>query len=212
MPAGTVLNVGYWVVNKLFTEDNAELLGTTVMQHALKLNSTGASGRLEISFDNGQIRTLSTVAPIGRFLLYLLEPRTARKLWRALHAINSMPASQTSKSGPDLDADAALSITEMEHCVPETLNTLLRINARLTPVQINWLATQNPISASAIGKIAGALRKSDPEQSETDAQTVIEAARFLSQAFPQHAVAANRMRRLRERRQFWLDVYDKEPQ
>ncbi|MBZ5667447.1 MAG: hypothetical protein LAO30_22965 [Acidobacteriia bacterium] len=209
MPAGTVLNVGYWVVNELFTEDNAELLGTTVMQDALKVNSTGAAGRLEIKFDNGQTRTVSSVVPIGRFLLYLLESRTARKLWHALHAINSMPASQTSKSGTDLDADAALSITEMEHCAPDTLKTLLRINARLTPVQINWLATQKPIPASAIGKVAGALRKSDPEQSETDAQTVIEAANFLGQVFPQHAVVGNNMRRLRDRRQFWLDVYDR---
>jgi hypothetical protein len=205
------VRIGYWVVNELFTEDKAELLGIAAVQARLGVQTTGTSGRMKILFDNGRSLVDSGLSAIGKRLLYLLESDRTSQWWQQLDRLHKMnPKTDEAKSldvDSALERDAFMSLLEMDYSPQATIVHLLSTKARLQPIQIYWLARQEPFPESAMKRVAGALRWSMAGRSEEDDQTIREAVGFFRRAYPEAASSEHPELGLAELRKWWLAVH-----
>jgi len=74
--------VSYWVLDQLFTEDKAALVGATSIHEQLVVGTDSSAGRLLITFDNGMRIPLASVGTVGRQLSSLLKLREDHRVWR----------------------------------------------------------------------------------------------------------------------------------
>jgi hypothetical protein len=207
------LQIAYWVADQLFTEDKAELLGIAAAHKYLAVNATGLPGRMEITFANGRRSIESGLSAVGTRLLYLLENNRTSIAWRNLDTMHLMPAQteeeQRHREQTALENDAFMSLLEMTHQPQSTLQHLLSVKALLRPVQIFWLAQQDPFPHKAIPRVIAALRNAMPGRSDDDDQTVVEAAAFLRRAYTRTLITEPKNSAYPDLREFWLTAHQK---
>jgi hypothetical protein len=214
-PQTDVLNlqIAYWVADQLFTEDKAELLGIAAAHKYLAVDATGMPGRMEITFANGRRSIESGLSAVGTRLLYLLENNRTSIAWRNLDKMHLMPAQteeeQRHREETALENDAFMSLLEMTHQPQTTLQHLLSVKALLRPVQIFWLAQQDPFPHEAIPRVIAALRNAVPGRSDDDDQTVVEAAAFLRRAYTHTLISEPKSNANADVREFWLAIHQK---
>ncbi len=207
------LKVGYWVVDKLFTEDQAELLGVASLYSHLGIRSMGNTARMEILFDNKRTSVISGLSSIGSRLLYLLESKTTSACWRRLDEINILgPETQAElafKVETELERDAFISLLEMDKSPESTIKDLVAMRGPLRAVQIYWLASQDPLPRELIGRVAGAVRDSVLGTSDHDDEVVKEGIAFLRLAYPEDAGNEPQGESIAQLKQWWVAAYQR---
>jgi hypothetical protein len=205
------LMIGYWGIDELFTEDNADLLGIAAVQDRLGVDTTGAPGRMEITFENGRVKAETGLAAVGNRLLSLLSNERDSIPWMLLARADALaPESEEERAFREttaLDRDAGLSLIEMNQNPAATLDHLLKVPALLRPIEIYWLATLAEPPVEATARVVAALRRARAGGSDADDQTIVEAARFLRRAYPEAAAGELRSEDWAAVQVWWLETY-----
>jgi hypothetical protein len=201
--SSVTVQISYWIVDKLFTEDKAELIGAAAIRESLGIEADDTAGRLEINFPSGRTIMGTGLDTVGKRLINLLANRRDSLGWRCLERTNSLPpvAEEDQEFGQESRywSEGGLRLIEMNEDPTATLTYLLGKPGLLTGVEIYWLRVQVPFPEVAVPKVVAAMRRAAP-----DDELNVEAIAFLRKAFPQ--ATAPETSNVRE---WWLNRIDK---
>jgi hypothetical protein len=157
------VRIGYWLVDKIFTEDVAELIGAEAVRESLGVKSAGGAGRLLIRF-NDRARTYSTgYGSVAQRLIALLSRPRDSGPWNLLernweYAENQVQDEEVHRSARKT-TETFFRKFELEHRPAVAADCLLKIKRLPNEDEIRWLTDHLPHTVAATPKVIAAMRK-----------------------------------------------------
>ena len=154
----------YWVLDHLFTEDEAALVGATSIHEQLVVGTDSSAGRLLITFDNGMRMPLASAGTVGRQLSSLLNLRDDHPVWRQFDEQSRIPSQDLNHEANFEDVRAeVLQSLEIDEDPSAIVGILGKRTGLLTAAEIRALADARQFDAQPRGMVQAALTKTFPD-------------------------------------------------
>ena len=196
------VRIGYWLVDKIFTEDVAELIGADAVRETLGVKSVGGAGRLVIRFNEKETTQITGYNSIARHLMALLRlPRDSGQ-WNQIERNREYaeePVEDEELRGLAREStETFFRLFELKGSPAESAAYLLTVNRLSTEDEIRWLADHLPHTIAANPKVIAAMRKAKDEG------LVDAAIKFLRMGNPDLAASEPAGLDLEKAREWWI--------
>jgi len=152
-----LVRVSYWVLDNVFTEDVAQLVGAAAIPRELGISNIANSGRIRIQFNNRLSSVISGRDSVGKQLAHLVARSPEARSWQLLERMNAVRNDDAgSRDQFDHLRDEVLKGFEIGED-PDALEDILNKDEVLTAAEIYALLQEEQFDPETVAKVESAL-------------------------------------------------------
>lgn len=182
------VQIAYWLVDKIFTEDVIDLIGAEAIRDKLGVRGAGGAGRLDIRHSDKRATSTTGYGSIASRLMWLLGSQKQSGPWALLErnhasAQNTIDDDEFAQAARE-STQTAFRVVELDNNPAASMDHLASGKSSGLPDEneIRWLTDLLPETAKAVPKVVAAMKKA-----AGDAGLVKAALAFLRGLFPDDA-------------------------
>ena len=202
-----LIDIGYWVSNDVFTEDEAQLVGAIRIKEELAIRPSDAPGMLKVIFDNGRV-SRSYGFDTAAMQIYNILSGLNTIAWDNYEKTNELPESELDQ---EYEADSewlhtsSQRIMELDQNPEAGLEQLADRKYRLIGADVYWLVSRELILHELVPKVIIAMKMASGE--DNDGITCV-ALDYLRKARHEIAEVEPADADQRALRKWWLEQCD----